>query len=335
MPMADKKRMLFHRDYRSFTGGHLKVFDYFMHAKSSDAYMPEIFFTPSSRSDHPWRCEGGIVRSYDPESADCLFIAGADWNALRPFPGVEDRIPVVNLIQHVRHADPDDPLHAFLSRRATRICVSLEVAHALERTGRCNGPIHVIANGIDFSLLPESPQSGSGVFIAGTKRPDLAGALCDRLRASTVAVECSIKPLNRSEFLQHMASARIVVTLPNENEGFFLPALEAMALGRAVICPDCIGNRGFCIDGKTCLMPLPEPTEMEAAVRRLLSDPALTEFLGAAAATMSARFDLKRERADFLTILNDIELSPNRQVESFRLEALQWRTGRRCGGSEL
>ena len=308
--MADKKRILFHRDYRNFTGGHLKVFDYFNHAKSSDVFVPEIFFTPSSRPDHPWRDEGSIVRFYDPKCAECLFIAGADWNALRPFPDIESRIPVVNLIQHVRHANPDDPLHAFLSRRATRICVGPEVADAIERTGRCNGPIHIIPNGIDFSLLPKSRASRSGVFIAGVKRPHLASALYDRLRARAVGVECAIKMLDRAEFLQRVSSARIVVTLPHQTEGFFLPALEAMALGRAVICPDCIGNRSFCIDGETCLVPLPEPIEMEAAVMRLLSDPLLTESLSVAAATMSARFDLKRERADFLTILNDIELSP-------------------------
>jgi glycosyltransferase involved in cell wall biosynthesis len=303
--MADKKRILFHRNYKKFSGGHLKVFDYFNHAKSSNFWVPEIFFTPSSKPDHPWRCEGGIVRSFDPNGADCLFIAGLDWNALSPFPGVEARIPVLNLIQHIRHAEPDDPRHAFLSRRAIRICVSPEVADVLESTRRCNGPIHVISNGIDFALLPEL-RACVGVFIAGMKRPGLANALCARLRARSVAVECRTELLDRAEFLRCMASARIVVTLPNETEGFFLPPLEAMALGRAVICPDCVGNRSFCIDGETCLMPLAEPLELEAAVMRLISDPGMTELLSAAAAKMSKRFDLKRERADFLTLLNSL-----------------------------
>ncbi|MCI0465871.1 MAG: glycosyltransferase, partial [Beijerinckiaceae bacterium] len=103
---------------------------------------------------------------------------------------------------------------------------------------------------------------------------------------------------------QRMADARIAVTLPHEAEGFFLPALEGMALGCAVICPDCIGNRGFCIDGETCLMPSAELEELAAAVMRLAGDPAYTQALAAAANAMSARFDLKCERMAFLDILN-------------------------------
>ena len=40
-----------------------------------------------------------------------------------------------------------------------------------------------------------------------------------------------------------------------EGEGFYLPALEAMALGSLVICPDCIGNRSFCLPGRNCFRP--------------------------------------------------------------------------------
>ena len=40
-----------------------------------------------------------------------------------------------------------------------------------------------------------------------------------------------------------------------EGEGFYLPALQAMALGSIVICRDCIGNRSFCLPGHNCICP--------------------------------------------------------------------------------
>lgn len=110
--------------------------------------------------------------------------------------------------------------------------------------------------------------------------------------------------MDRAAFLERMAAARIVVTLPLPSEGFFLPALETMALGRAVIYPDCVGNRSFCIDGQTCLMPLASPKHLEAAVVRLLSDPPLMEALALSALAKASQFDIHRERTDFLRILD-------------------------------
>ena len=99
-----------------------------------------------SRADHLWLDLTGLVNQYDPSSADVLFLAGMDWRALEAHPGIEERIPVINLIQHIRHSDPNQELYTFLSRRATRICVSQEVAKAITETGRCNGPVHSIEN---------------------------------------------------------------------------------------------------------------------------------------------------------------------------------------------
>ena len=43
--------------------------------------------------------------------------------------------------------------------------------------------------------------------------------------------------------------------LPNETEGFYLPALEGMALGTIVVCPDCVGNRSFCLPQVNAFRP--------------------------------------------------------------------------------
>jgi hypothetical protein len=36
------KRILFHRDYEAFSGGHMKVFDYFRHTQAAEGYVAEI-----------------------------------------------------------------------------------------------------------------------------------------------------------------------------------------------------------------------------------------------------------------------------------------------------
>lgn len=302
-----KKRLLFYRDYRRFSGGHLKVFDYFNHTKFSDCYVPEIFVTPNSRKDHLWRSEENLAERYDPAQAACLFIAGMDWNVLHPSFGVENKTPVVNFIQAVRHSFPEDPRYAFLARRATRICVSEEVAEAITQTGRCNGPVHTIPNGVDLSNFSAAPMPRDyDVFIAGLKQPSLAIALRKRLQQHGLAVDCVAEPLERAEFLQKIARARIAVTLPHAEEGFFLPALEAMILGCAVICPDCIGNRSFCVDGVTCLTPQADVEALTASVIKLTSDTCYRNVLTANAQKTSERFDIQRERDAFLEILHAI-----------------------------
>lgn len=110
--------MLFYRDYRGFTGGHLKVRDYFEHLRASESFEPKVYLTPGSRPDHLWPAES-LVAEYDPDSADVLFIAGLDWMALSAWPGIENRKPVVNLIQHVRHG------RSMKSFQATRLALGI------------------------------------------------------------------------------------------------------------------------------------------------------------------------------------------------------------------
>jgi hypothetical protein len=122
--------LLFLRDYHAFQGGHLKVADYIAHTRTGGLWTPQLFMTPGSRSDHPFPRDA-IVPRWNPAQADALFVAGMDWLHLPS--GIEDHVPVINLIQHPRHAVPDDPRAVFLTRRATRIGVSEEVSEAIRR----------------------------------------------------------------------------------------------------------------------------------------------------------------------------------------------------------
>jgi hypothetical protein len=282
------------------------VYDYLGHVDSSPSFRSSIYVDPGSRADHLWSDLTGLVNQYEPSSADVLFLAGMDWRALDAHPGIEERIPVFNLIQGIRHSVPHHELYTFLSKKATRICVSQGVAKAIVETGICNGPVFIIENGIDLSMLPEKPRQYGGVFIAGLKQPALALELADRLQRRSIPVECLVDPIPRQLFLQKISMAAVVVTLPDVIEGFYLPALEAMALGTPLVCPDCIGNRSFCLDRVTCLMPDFHPDSLERSVLELLGHPELASALRKAAFAQSRKHSIERERSEFLGILETI-----------------------------
>jgi hypothetical protein len=218
-----KKTVLFYRNYKFFSGGHLKVHDYFNHVRASTCFQALIHLTCSSSPENPWKDVTEKTNVYCPERADILFIAGLDWTALEQYGHIEKRVPVVNLIQGVRHAVPTDPCYRYLEKRAVRICVSEEVAAAIRATRKCNGPIHAIPNGLGFGLLPLLPQKDIDVFIAGLKKPNLAGKLASRLMERGIAVDCVRERLERNAFLQRMSRARIAIALPLDQEGFFCP----------------------------------------------------------------------------------------------------------------
>ncbi|NNC72246.1 MAG: glycosyltransferase family 4 protein [Sphingomonadaceae bacterium] len=296
----------FYRNYQNFTGGHLKVFDYFNHLRLSADYQPKIYVTKGSARHHLWAEAPELETEFRPESADLLFIAGMDWHALEDHPDIETRKPVINLIQSVRHADEHDPKFQFLQKRALRICVSNEVADVLTEAGLCNGPIHVIENGIDFGQIPSRSSFRFDVFIGGIKERQLAGSVAEYLRELGYCVDCQTSRVDRRAFLKRIASAKIAILLPTDAEGFYLPALEAMAIGTPLVCLDCIGNRSFCIDGETCLMPAKSKQAITNSAIMLLGELDLAESLSNRASTLCQAYGIDRERKQFLDLLNAI-----------------------------
>lgn len=304
---GSKGMLLFRREFHGLTGGHLKVWHYYGHARESRRFTPRMFLTPGSVQgpDNPWSADSNPpLDAWNPAAAAALFVAGLDWNDVPdPCP-----VPVINLVQGVRHAAEGDPRRTFLGRRAIRICVSEEVADAIRGTGEVNGPVHVIPNALDLSDMPPVPAARDVVVvIAGMKNPALARRVACALGADGLQVDCLLDPLPRPEFLARLGRARVAVTLPLEREGFFLPALEAMALGCLVICPDCIGNRGFCRDGETGFRPPASLDAIVAAVRAAVAaDAATVGAMRSAAAEEVERHGIARERRAFLEILDGV-----------------------------
>ena len=309
-----RKVILFHRDFRQFTGGHLKVWNYFNHVAASPAFEPRIAFTAESKWDatNPWNDSQQYVGEWEPEKADLLFLAGTDWRALSEDQRAKPAKPILNLIQHQRHADPNGELRGFLKHRATRICVSDEVAAAIKETGEVNGPVFVIPNGVDFSSIPKAPpmtERPIDILICGLKAPDLARELTAEAAGGNVRVESIIDWVPRPQYLEQLGKSKVTVFLPRPIEGFYLPALEGMACGTLVVCPDCHGNRGFCLDGVNCFRPKYGSQSIAAAMKAAIGQPeeGRTRMLERATATVD-EYSLASEREKFLRILTQIEL---------------------------
>src|SRR5213595_1197859 len=98
-PRTGKRLVLFHRDFRRFTGGHLKVWDYFNHVRASNSFEPRIAFTSDSIWDetNPWANSKEFVVEWKPEIADVLFVAGADWKSLSTNSPNQFAKPIINL----------------------------------------------------------------------------------------------------------------------------------------------------------------------------------------------------------------------------------------------
>ncbi|HEY9866857.1 MAG TPA: glycosyltransferase [Candidatus Obscuribacterales bacterium] len=307
--------ILFYRDYGGFTGGHLKVWDYFNHVTFSPRYSPSIYFTPQSSWDrnNPWfNLDKKFILSQPLANPDLIFMEGLDWQLLDQNYKHNSPVPIINLIQHVRHGYPDNPRYPFLQYKAIRICVSPEIKQYLEAHAQVNGELLVIPCGLDLTQIPESldwDQKDYDILIAALKEPELGQELKQKLEITGQKVELLTHQLSRSDYLEQLNRAKITVFLPNqkEGEGFYLPALEGMAVGTLVICPDCIGNRSFCLPGYNCLRPDYRVESLLNAIQQALqySQTQVKPLLTQAKKTANEH-NLLKERQAFLEILNQI-----------------------------
>lgn len=299
------RTLQFHRDFKRYSGGHGKVWDYFNHAATHPRWRSRMYLAPGSvAQDNPWLASGQPLDAHwPPLGPDPLFLGGMDWQEV---PDNDPSRPVINLIQHVRHADPSQDVHPFLARRAVRICVSAQVADAIQATGLVHGPVRTIEAALHLPQRAVPAQARHGIFIGALKQPRLGRELADALRAIGHAPTLVDTWQPRDRYLDALSCASIAVLLPRASEGFYLPALEAMALGCAVVVPDSIGNRAYLAPGDNALVP---PMQLDALVQAVaqLQQPELQQRLRQAGARTAARFDLQRERAAFHRILDQLD----------------------------
>lgn len=239
---------------------------------------------------------------------DIFFLEGLDWEFLKSAERHNFKRPIINLIAGVRHADVHSQRYKFLRNRAIRICVSQEVAKAIINVGPPNGPIFVIPNAINVYEAPKVTLQDIDLLIAALKQPTLGKRLKKRLEKLGQQVELLDARLPRSEFLAKLARAKTTLFLPLAAEGFYLPALEGMALGTIVICPDALGNREFCRPGINAFMPAFSEEAIIAATIEALNMPTSQrkKMLASAQAT-AAKHSQTKERRAFLRILRQAQ----------------------------
>lgn len=292
--------MLFFRRREGFTGGHLKVRDYIAHTAASGLFRPVLHLSGP--------CDTGVdgsdlfddapgLRSASPRPADAYFLAGDDWRCLDEAGINPDGRHVVNLVQGFRHLEPGSFLRACLARPATRICVSSALADAIRPLA--NGPVHVAPTAIAPPAVTMLPGRTTQIFIGGAKDPALAEAVAAAL-GSAATVVLAAAPLRREDFLMRIAQAQVAVLLPLPQEGFFLPPLEAMHLGTAVVTCECLGSRDYCLDQVNSLVIARDAGALAAAARCLLGDEALRGALVAQGEETAAGRTLAKERAVYL-----------------------------------
>ena len=320
--LTKKTNVLFYRDFIFYTGGHQKVYDYFQHIQQHPDYLADIAFSASTHwnSTNPWFKNYPFKQAYDPIAADILFIAGMDWQVVPE--GLENSKTVINLIQGYRHADPSNPLYNFLKRKAIRICVSPEISKAIKNTGIVNGNIYTINNGHQLTEI-KAPKNHD-IFILGLKNPIFAIQLQQKLLGLGFSVMSSTQHIAREQVFELMASSRISILLPSyqEQEGFYLPALEAMQYSDLALVPDCIGNRVFCFDNQNCLMPqykLDSFIEKAQLATGILNNPIrLQQFKDAATQTLQ-KHSIELEREKFYSLLQRLKGHPANMYKSIIL----------------
>ena len=309
-----RKSILFSRHFERYSGGHQKVFDYFSHVNLSDSHSSAISFTDDSiwNETNPWYPKYQDTHvPYLPDDYDQAFLAGTDWQRYLRSSASREK-PVVNLIQHVRHGDSASDVFPFLEEKAIRVCVSQAVEEAILNTGRVNGPTLTITNGIEIPRI--SNTKSIDIYIAGLKNPLFANTLYRLLKDRQVL--CQTDPLPHSVFLDNVSRAKICVLLPHKTEGFFLPALESMALADLTIVPDCVGNSGFCHDTNlepeigNCLMPDYSIDSILLAIssaEKILRDPVRCQQIYRNATDTVEDHTLSNERTKFQQLLHDID----------------------------
>lgn len=301
------RRLLFTRRFESYTGGHGKVLDYMGHADAHAGWAAQVGLDPGSSMvgnpflEHPRARIGIPVAAQD----DVLFLAGEDWRLMPP--DGPARV-VINLIQGIRHADPGSSLRSHLSRKAIRICVSHAVANAIRTTGDVLGPVHVVPAALSLpAAAPAPPPVREGIFIAAHKQPRLGTELAAALEALGHRVDLQLGLVERDVFLSKLARAEVAIPLPLVNEGFFLPGLEAMALGCLLIGVDALGNREYLRDGVNAIVAPATVAGIMAAVSHVPADRQARDAMVAAGMATAASFSMAREREAFHRLLDDLE----------------------------
>ena len=310
-------------------GGVIKVFDYIVHAETMGAAELVVCCPEPVPVDGPLfeRFEslrpGSGVRFVEGFSVG----VGPDDLAFFSWPRHYEEIAarldpfapherVVHLVQNVRHANPawdGGYPRRLLARPMSRIATNDIVAEAVRPFVHPSALFATITLGHDTAFFAASNRSplGSPIEVLTTTWKSSVGAEVARSMAHDERFAFTVldEVVGWDDLRRAYATADVFLGCPIAEEGFYLPALEAMAAGAVVIVPDASGNMVYCRFDENCLQAeLDDPASYRTALERVASmgTDEVSRLRGAAAATAEG-FSLGHERSGFEAFVGRIE----------------------------
>jgi glycosyltransferase involved in cell wall biosynthesis len=155
------------------------------------------------------------------------------------------------------------------------------------------------------SYLQAAPGSDLALVCTGAPGPAMAGVEA-RARALLPAGRFAyLGYLTDRELLGLLQASRALV-FPSLYEGFGLPVLEAMAVGRPVLCSDTASLPEIAGDAALLFDPH-DPTQIAAAIARLETEPGLEASLVARGRDRAAAFGTARDMAArYLALFDEV-----------------------------
>jgi glycosyltransferase involved in cell wall biosynthesis len=314
-------------------GGVIKILDYSRHAL--DLGYEVILVGPPIEPGIPLfeierfqpLAPGGSVDHVEPsgfgaEPDDFVFFSWpTDYETLvhRLTPGtLHER--VIHIVQNVRHANPSwigGYALRLLTRPMARIMVAEEVLEACLPWLNRGSPTEVIPEGHDWAYFSRQRQGGletpAKVGFTTWKSVvglEVAAALAHdpRFEFRSIGETVGWKELRE---LYHWAD--IFLACPNQEEGFYLPGLEALAAGALLVTPDVGGNRAYCRFGENSVLVEYEsaPDYVAALIRLAESPPEPVDAMRQAGYGVLSEHTLDEEKRRFGEFLDKLHNLPH------------------------
>lgn len=320
-------------------GGVVKIFDYVMHARRL-GYRARVFCPRPLRSALPLlgslaptpallrieRFQGlldddGVELTTDPRIGlglrDFAYLSLPTQYPLAGARRPEWLSPerVIHIVQNVRHANPawlDGYGLRLLGRPMARIATNDVVLDAIRPYLNHRSLTRVIPLGHQLGYFAGAPRGElhRPIRVAYTTwKSDIGDRVARRLRGRRFAFRAIRHPVGWPRLRELYAWCDVFLAAPNPQEGFYMPAFEAMEAGAIVIIPDAGGNRAYCRFGENCVhAELDDAPSYVAAIERVArmgSDE--LEAMRERARAELGRFTLEREAAGFRDFMAELE----------------------------
>jgi glycosyltransferase involved in cell wall biosynthesis len=163
-------------------------------------------------------------------------------------------------------------------------------------------------------LVRAHPQLRHNLVLAG-KETWFANRVRDAARESGVADRIQFTGFVSDGELQHLYNACDLFVFPSFYEGFGLPALEAMACGRAVACSN-VTALPEVVDGAAILFDPYSTDEMIRAMADLLLDAALRSRMERLGSQRAAHFSWQKTADLTLDVFREVAGCPVQQPQA-------------------